>query len=442
MKLTLPLLFILGIVLSSCSKKETADNTQQKSLFPISASITELTDKDYPDNPDKSIRSSLDGKFSHCKVIIAKEDSLFTFTFTPKNDRSDTLIVSGVDMMEFMPSCPSYIDDKYMQYIGIVNQEWNRQQVKFFDFEIKGKNGEKKVVKRIDIARNCLNAYLWEVIAYTEEKGKQKPYYHGWFTFPKEQYASLFEQRNHIKWNNYEKALVDWVDPKNQKLDLTQLRELKDQKELSFINKNDEYFPIKGERKKKEMNIIVPKRHTKINDLLNDSTTFATFSPPGFYNTSDPRKTELGRLNNPTKIHFAHTKSKNHNHSGCFELTVLFNDTIKKREMSLIVGGLRKDKIPTLSISEVNKGFQMPMGISNHSFYEKSDKMTATPSNENPYYSFLINGNNNWIDSHKVGIDGPLLHFDNEGKLHLWILSFERHAFVGHYIIDLEETNN
>jgi hypothetical protein len=446
MKIPYSLLLLSIIFFAACSenKKTNNNSTTQKeiqikqALFPVSTDITELTDKDYPDNPDMSIRSFLDGQYSHKDVVISQKEEGFTFVFTPNNNKSDTLIVSGINIMEFMPSCPSYVSNDYMKFIGIVNQEWNRQQVKFFEFEVKGNNGEQKVVKRIDIARNCLNAYLWEIIAYTEEEEKLKPYYHGWFSFPKEQYAALFEQRNDLKWADYENSLVGWIDPKNESLDLDQLRTIISQKEVSFVNMNDGYFPVKGERKKKEINIIIPKKHTSINDFLTDSTQFSTFSPPGFYNTSDPRTTELGRLNNPQTISYAESTSKNKAANKTFELIVSFNDTIKNRKTSFVIGGLNKKNIPTLAISDINKGFQMPMGISNHSFYETYDVMSSSLANQNPYYSFLINGDNKWLDSHKVGIDGPLLHYDKEGKLHLWILSFERHAFVGHYIIEVD----
>jgi len=43
------------------------------------------------------------------------------------------------------------------------------------------------------------------------------------------------------------------------------------------------------------------------------------------------------------------------------------------------------------------------------------------------------------LDSHYVGIDGPLLHWDKNDptKLHVWVLSFERHALIAHYVLDL-----
>jgi hypothetical protein len=81
----------------------------------------------------------------------------------------------------------------------------------------------------------------------------------------------------------------------------------------------------------------------------------------------------------------------------------------------------------------------MPMGISNHSFYNSYSDLLKYSSKQEPYFAFLLDKDGNWLDSHDVGIDGPLFWLDEKDptKLHLMILSFERHSFVGHYIIDL-----
>ena len=106
----------------------------------------------------------------------------------------------------------------------------------------------------------------------------------------------------------------------------------------------------------------------------------------------------------------------------------------------MIIGGINPTDIPQLEIEKMDKGYQMPMGIANHSFYESIERLNQTPSKENAYYGFLVDENGNWLDSHKVGIDGPLFYFDKNDKtqLHLWILSFVRHSFVGHYKIDMK----
>ena len=82
------------------------------------------------------------------------------------------------------------------------------------------------------------------------------------------------------------------------------------------------------------------------------------------------------------------------------------------------------------------------MGIANHSFYVPATDFDSTSSLTNPYFSFLLDEKGNWLDSHAVGIDGPLLFRDEiePNKVHLLILSFERHAFVGHYVFDIPRT--
>ena len=78
------------------------------------------------------------------------------------------------------------------------------------------------------------------------------------------------------------------------------------------------------------------------------------------------------------------------------------------------------------------------MGFGNHPFYENYEEHQSWKLSEACYYGYLINDNDEWLDSHHIGIDGPMIHWDDkiENRLHVWLLSFERHALVGHYVID------
>jgi len=80
------------------------------------------------------------------------------------------------------------------------------------------------------------------------------------------------------------------------------------------------------------------------------------------------------------------------------------------------------------------------MGIGNHSFYESYSEHLSYKTKESPYYAILTDDDDHWLDSHKIGIDGPVLHFTDEDRttLHVWLLSFERHALVGHYEIRID----
>jgi hypothetical protein len=295
-------------------------------------------------------------------------------------------------------------------------------------------------VSHIDIARNCLNAKLWEVIAYRKEDGKEKPFYHGWFDFPEPLYAQMFEDENGIPYDKYEKPLENWVEPANKKVDLSVVRTAQKEATAEFTSQNDEFYELKGARKKKYENIITPEQPETIQAMLKDSTRYATFDKPGFYNTDNPRKTKLGRLAGPKKITVRRIDPDAIDEPR-YELDIQYEGTQDDRATRLVLGGLDFEAIPRLKESNHQKGWKMPMGIANHSFYETYEQAKNRPVAKNPYYGMLIDKKGRWIDSHKVGIDGPLMHWDAEDQnvLHVYVLSFERHAFVGHYEVRIPD---
>lgn len=121
-------------------------------------------------------------------------------------------------------------------------------------------------------------------------------------------------------------------------------------------------------------------------------------------------------------------------------MVLKFKHRITDKETKLVIGGLNLNDFPILSEQEVSNGWKNAMGIGNHSFYEGYTKHIETKSKNSSYYAMFLDKDNKWLDSHKIGVDGPIFHFsDQERKsLDLWLLSFERHALVGHYKIILE----
>lgn len=431
---------LLAVVLFACTTKNHVNENDFNKLPSKEnkwiIALDELSDKEYPFNPDISIRHSKATYPSYKHLEINRNtDSTFSFTFVPKNNK-DTIKLSEINLMEWIPTvCEQVKQDEYLTEIAIVNQEWNRHQVKFVegDFKIKSKNTSN--IKRVDLARNCLNAYLWEFIAYAEEDSVLKPYYHAWFNFPKNLYAELFEHRNGLKYEKFSHELENWIDPQSKVVDFSVLRNIKSETKVKFENLNHQSYPLVGERKKKHSNIIFPKNTTKIDDFLTDSTQFATFSPPGFYNPKDPRKTKLSLLKYPLEIIYRDLTNET------FELDVRFLNTDSTITTKLIVSGLRKEDIPIISVTDVNQGWMNSMGFGNHTFYESYEHCIKHSSIQSNYFAVLVDENNKWLDSHFIGIDGPLLHWDykDTNTLHLWILAFERHAFVGHYTIEIPQ---
>ncbi len=445
----LSVLVITVLSMNSCSMDEAKGKTYNQSAPPANlytTSIKSLTDQEYPDNNDIETRSKDWNEFDHREVKVerlGKND--FTLLFLPNNQKSDTIRIEHVNLLAWIPTIPAYVTDPYLKEIGIVNAEWNRHQVKLDgrEFRITGRGEEKEKTVRIDLARNCLNSYAWELITYTQEGGKQHSMYHGWFDFPHQMYRDLFNEVNQgvLTFEEYKNHLEIYTDPEIKKINLDNLRDVITSTKVPFENHNNEGYPMTGARKSKYKNIVCPQRPKTIDDMLVDSTKYSTFQWPGFYDTSDPRSTKLGRIYRPEEVVVNVVKSHNSRQDTCLEFQITYSHRDDPSlKTKVVIGGIKKSDIPVLEINDYNKGFKYPMGIGNHAFYETYDKATTTDTKESSYYAFVLDSDGKWIDSHFFGIDGPLLHFDKNDpkKLHFWLLSFERHAMVGHLVFEVE----
>lgn len=429
-KITLFFLLLLS-VFSSCQISPV--EIEKSNTFDFE--IKNLSDTEYPDNPDIGFRAK-DYKndwFTNGEIKVHKENSKYlNFQFLTKE--KGTIEITNLDISEFIPTIPKRLKkDYYLSYIACINQEWNRNQVKFLGKEFIATN---KNIVRVDLARNCLNAYLWEIILYVKEGEKIVPYAHGWFDFPNNLYATLFENKNNVAYASFKKGLENWKDPENYTLKLNLLRSIISPIPVSFSDSSSTMYPLEGARKKKFKEIIYPKKFATMKDLQTDSSLFATFSPPGFYNKKDPRKTELGRIYNLKNLEVNRTKNPNISKE-TKEIQLTFLDKKEERQTKLVIGGLNFKDFPVLHSSKANDGWKNSMGFGNHTFYETYTEHNETKAELNPYYAFFTDGENKWLDSHKIGVDGPIFYFSDESRkrLHVWLLSFERHAFVGHYVL-------
>jgi hypothetical protein len=416
--------------LGSCQSTPNPVANNKRYQFPVQ----NLSDEAYPDNPDIGFRmSDYAQQYFTQGTLERNNNERYDLYFY---NETDTLIFDQLDLSEFIPAIPDqYKQDAYLSLLTCVNQEWNRNQVRFDGASFQSTNAR---LVRADIARNCLNAYLWEIIVYAEENGKTLPYAHGWFNFPRDLYAELFETKNGQAFSTYQASMEAWIDPPSEPIQLQLLRQPLAALDIAWTDSSDAMYPLAGARQKKFKEIITPVEFATMRDLQSDATTFATFTPPGFYNRKDPRTTELGRLQQLQHAQLFQTVSKV-NHDTLHELQLLFADEAGARKTQLVLGGLNLSDFPILPSAEANKGWKTSMGFANHSFYEAYATQVSQKTQQNPYYGYLATNKGRWLDSHRIGIDGPVFHFSdvNRKVLHLWLLSFERHALVGHYIFKL-----
>lgn len=397
-----------------------------------SAAVTTLSDEAYPDNPNIENRSTHSGLYAHDRITLHhRQGTIFDLELTADNPESATIVLRNVDLAVFVPKVPGWLTDPYLQDVTLQNQEWNRIQMRFDagDQLLVGDAPEQALLTRIDVANNCLNAGLWELSLFTKEDGKDLPYFQAWFDFPRETYSALFEQVGGQPWAASADLLADWKPLPSQVVDLAALRSPVSETEVVPVV-DDTLPPLTGERKKKRKNVLSPLEPTRIGDFLTDDTRFATFSPPGVYRKGDPRVTHLGRL---ATVRSAVIRDVTIRGPKATEIEVDFVSATGE-ETRLVIGGFDLAKIPKLPLDKHHDGFQMPMGIGNQSFYQTYAEGLARSSD---WYAMLLDADGKWLDSHDLGIDGPLLYQDDAvpGQLHLMLLSFERHAIVGHVVL-------
>ena len=403
--------------------------------------VTELPTFEYADDP--SGRSPYYSEYKGRRLkLVQLDETHFDFVFEPLDDHLAKIVFRNVDVSLMTPNIPEYTKrDDGLRRVALTDREWNRQQVQFHigtdDVEVTGGDGfEKDNLKIASLARNCLNAGLWELLLFTKtDKGKEM-YYQGWFTFPMGQYKRLWEQNTGLSyWNDFNFYRMEhWLNPEGSKLPVEILRTVVSESDIDAKFDPDEPIRFSGEQIRKRRTVQAPEVRTW-GDVIEkrDSIDFAMFHSPGFYDVDRPwhnRYELIAKFKNAT-----HRRVKSLlNGEELDELELKF-ETVDGKETRLYLGGLDLSKAPVLDPDDYPKGFYLPLGIGTPSFYQDYAVLQKNPPQENPYYGFFLDENDGWIDHHSMAIDGPIFHRDaeNPGLVHLYLMSYERHLLVAHF---------
>ena len=134
----------------------TSSSAQSGSVW--RAPLTTMTDSEYPHNNNIGFKSALAGNYMHKEIAFSElANGHFNICITPGNELSDTILLKDIDLLEMMPTIPSYVaGDNYLTWLALLNQEWNRIQVKYSSkyYQLTGSGDEDKIVSRVDIANN------------------------------------------------------------------------------------------------------------------------------------------------------------------------------------------------------------------------------------------------------------------------------------------------
>ena len=364
---------------------------------------------------------------------------------------SKSILIEKVRLDEFVPTVPKHLQtNEYLTSMALITQERTRQTVWFDSTQI---NGMTLVncpvpISRIGLTNNELGLGYWELEIWTPTTDStESVWYHGWFAFPEVLYVKIFQSRNGLDFRRYKQYLNNGFTPDNAPFQLEGLRKVVVERPIEATDLTTEPYRIGGDFRERRKNIIKPARFRRMSDLQTDSTTFSSFITPGLYERGLPKRFQLSRLHKLERAVLRKTESQNEKHELCAELELDFVSSDTKKHTRLLIGGLNTpDKqlffllnLPLAPPELAQLGKQIPMGIGCHFFSETYLQQRRRTTYKSPTFAVMLDEKGKWLDNRQIGIDGLLLHLDNEqaNLLHVWVLATGRTAPVGHYTLQL-----
>jgi uncharacterized membrane protein YdjX (TVP38/TMEM64 family) len=432
--LALLLLAAAGLGVRTWTRYRTADVME--------VAIKEYDNAEYPEDP--AARSLHHGQYDGRKlVLVKKDDTHFDFVFEPLHPHVARVVFRDVDVSLMTPSLPEWTKaDPSLVRIALTDRQWNRQQVAFggpgsLHVEVSGGDGfEAKNLYSAELAKNCLNAGLWEVLLFTREKGEKTLYYQGWFTFPLGHYRHLFEGNTGLPYWRHWYYLEHWFDPAGTPVPLDRLRRVVRQRRVAATFDPGEPVLAAGEQARKRRTTMAENVRTWGDFSDGRKVRFASFIPPGRYSVRHPWKNGYRRMDHFEEAVLREVVSAA-SPKRLHELELVFTGSKGGGVCRFLVSGFDLERLPRLAVEDYPKGRYMPMGIGTPPFFQAYEELRENPPQKSPYVSVLLDGEGRWIDHHSFAIDGPVLHRDSADPslLHVYLLSYERHSLIAHLVV-------
>ena len=425
----------VGVLLWDRSKYQVASS--------MNLPLREFSTAEYPEDPAE--RSLMNSRYrQRTLTLIQKDERHFDFVLESKDPAVAKIVFKNVDAGLFATSQPEWTrQHEGNQLIALIDREWSRQQVSFKKgnphLEVTGGDGyEATNIFTADLAKNCLNAGLWEIQLTFQERNNKALYYHAWFTFPLGHYRKLVEANSGIVYSKFWRRLEHWVNPAGATLDLAGLRKTVSERTPAAVFPRSERVFAGGEQKRKMRCVTAENIRTWGDYFDGRDVCFATFIKPGRYSVQHPWKHQYWRIGDYQRTILRDVISPVGTNV-LQELELVFRDTRTGETNRLFIGGFDAAQLPQLPIADYSKGFYRPMGISVPPFFQAYEELEANLPWKSPYYSFIVDSKDAWINHHELSVDGPVMHRDEKDPnlLHLYLLSYERHALVAHFLIPL-----
>jgi hypothetical protein len=405
--------------------------------------IREYSNAEYPEDPAQ--RSPSHGAYNGRTLkLVHRGGSLFDFEFSSVHPHVADITLSEIDVALMTPALPDWCrSHQGNTRIALTDRQWNRQQVSFSadsrHVRISGGDGfEARNVVSVELAKNCLNAGLWELLLFTQGAGGKELYYQGWFTFPLGHYEKLFEAGTGLSYADHWYYLEHWFDPAGTEVALDDLRKVVTPIPITVEDHSADAIVVAGEQLRKRRTVIGQNIRTFDGFNAGAPVKFAAFVPPGRYSVDIPWSHEYRRIETVRHVELRCVQPA----SGslpALELEFHFESPAGE-PCRFLISGFRWDDLPQLSVEEYPRSLYMPMGIGVPPFFQSYSDLEAAPPHKSDYFCLLLDEQNRWIDHHKVAIDGPVMHRDlqDPNRLHVYLLSYERHSLIRHFVVSRE----
>jgi hypothetical protein len=164
---------------------------------------------------------------------------------------------------------------------------------------------------------------------------------------------------------------------------------------------------------------------------------FASFVAPGRFDLSRLHGNEFTRIDRFHRALVREIRSPA-DEEVRNEIELVFESSKAPGKCRFVVSGFRWDRLPALNVDTYERGLSMPMGIGVPPVHQDYKVLASFPAHQSPYFCMFLDDTGAWLDNHRLGVDGPILHRDaqNPDRVHLYLTSYGRETLVGHWVIE------
>lgn len=333
--------------------------------------------------------------------------------------------LSGVDLALFVPRIPAYVrkNDDLARY-ALFQREFNRNEIKF------GAVGD---IADFKLANNCLKTGLWEIMLDQKVENGNAMVYHAWFDFPRDEYERLFQELNGRPFAEHAKLLAEYPGIDGMPAPLAELRQVVSERTVKCENLASE-APVKfGEQKRKAKLLLNTNLATYADHWApaNQPVRTATFAEPGFYEPARPVSFDLSWLAQPERALFREVKVAGKDAS---EVEIVFANGYR-----LLVADQNLATLPERTAAPDNDKdtLRLTFGIGTPDIYATAAERAAEQAEERPNWLMLLGKDGKQLDNHSRGVDRVFCWREQGGRLHLYLIGYERILSVAHLALDL-----